>query len=324
MIKLGICREAQDTAFHRLWRRGLRAATLLATNDSPTAADTSRFERLMPQICLSSGVARTTARGRFGVLDREIAKVLRELYPAGSPLRVEDWAVSNGITAAEWFRVLAEDYPQLRFVASDWTVYLVAAEYSKDGSTYILEPDGTPIQYIREPFVVSLVQKHHWVYAVNRRVHQYALESWRQIGFQLTLPNDWNDFSATPSEFDSGPLRLRRLSLFHPEVLKLQSEQFRVCRHSVFDALSDPVDMIRTMNILNRAYFSDEQLQAAASAVAKSLRPGGVWIVGRSAGEHPGDHQVTICRRGEKGWQVYWRLGGGSEIEPLLETQYGA
>jgi hypothetical protein len=244
---------------------------------------------------------------------------LRTIFPPGSAVLVEDWAVSSGITAAEWFTRLLADYPRLKFTASDWILFLIEALRPETGDRYILEPDGTPIQYIRPPFVVSLTQPQHWFYAVNRRLQQRALRTWNdELASQFRIPADWDGLADADPSVDAPPFVLRRLPLLHPEVKRLRSEQFQIRRHSVFEALDQPVHMIRTMNILNRAYFTDAQLRTAVAAVEASLQTGGVWIVGRTRIENPPQHDVTIYRKQPSGWKVLLRVGAGSEIEPLI------
>jgi hypothetical protein len=68
------------------------------------------------------------------------------------------------------------------------------------------------------------------------------------------------------------------------------------------------------MNILNRAYFSPEQLAEAASAIFDSLVPGGIWIVGRTMEDDFTNH-VSILRRQDEGWEILERIGNGSEME---------
>jgi hypothetical protein len=101
-------------------------------------------------------------------------------------------------------------------------------------------------------------------------------------------------------------------------VKRLRSEQFQIRRHSVFEAIENPVHIIRTMNILNRAYFNDAQLRVAASAVKASLQMGGLWIVGRTIIENPPQHDVTVYRKQPSGWEVLLRVGSGSELEQLV------
>jgi hypothetical protein len=313
MLKIGIWRPDQDTPAQRWWRRGSIAASILA--DDACAAP-GRFERIMQQISLSNRVARTTFPGRFAALNESVQTCLESVFRPDQELVVEDWAVSSGTTAAEWFTRLKAGFPRVRFTASDAALYLVEARRGDD--TYILQPDGTPIQYVRPPFVVSLVRKHNWLYPVNRLVQERALREWERIASQLEIP-EWQDFSG-PAVVKQPAFELRRLPLLHPAVLALRSEAFQIRRHSVFSALSAPVDVIRTMNILNRAYFSEAQLRDAVEAVERSLKPGGVWIVGRTVIEQPPQHEATVYRKLASGWEPLLRIGPGSEVEPLVQT----
>jgi hypothetical protein len=90
--------------------------------------------------------------------------------------------------------------------------------------------------------------------------------------------------------------------------------QFRM--RSVFDSTPGACDILRTMNILNRDYFPEERLQAASRAIFESLRPGGIWIVGRSL-ETDFTNHVTFFRRTESGWEILERIGKASEIDNL-------
>jgi predicted methyltransferase len=85
---------------------------------------------------------------------------------------------------------------------------------------------------------------------------------------------------------------------------------------SVFDHTAGACHVLRTMNILNLSYFSREQLAEAASAAFDSLRPGGIWIVGRTREEDFSNH-ATLFRRGENAWEPLERIGNGSEIEEV-------
>jgi hypothetical protein len=313
VLKIGIWKASQDTPGQRLWRRGSIAASILG--DDACAAP-GRFERIMRTISLSNRVARTTFPGRFAGLDAAVQACLKTEFRPDQPLAVEDWAVSSGITAAEWFACLSVDFPRVRFVASDAAIYIWELRRPKD--VYILQSEGTPIQYLRPPFVVSLVQKHSWVYPVNRRLQLRALHEWERIAPQIKIP-EGEDFDASTAKVPAA-FELRRLPLIHPAVLALRNETFRVQQHSVFSPLPEPADLIRTMNILNRAYFSDAQIREAIAAVDRSLKPGGIWIVGRTLTEQPPQHDATVYQKQAGGWKALLRIGRGSEIEPLVEV----
>jgi len=277
----------------------------------------------MPHICASNRVNKITARGRFAEFDQEIQKSLKEVFPSGSRIAVEDYAASCGITATEWFAVLRREYPNVTFAASDMVLFLIEVRQKESGGIYILEPDGAPVQYIRPPFVVSLVRSQSWFYVVNRRLQHTALHIWKQhLAPRLRLPAEWNGCYRDSEWISVPPFTLRMLPLIHPEVLQLSEPGFRIYQHSIFDPLSEPVDVIRTMNILNRAYFSEQRLRDAAAAVEASLKLGGVWIVGRTLRENPPRHDATVFRRLPRGWNTLARIGAGSEMEALVKGAY--
>ena len=87
----------------------------------------------------------------------------------------------------------------------------------------------------------------------------------------------------------------------------------------MFDHTPGECDVIRTMNIFNKAYFSDQQLAAGVRAIHDSLKPGGLWIVGRTLEEVFANH-ATFLRRRNGGWEVLGRIGEGSEMEHLAMT----
>ena len=77
------------------------------------------------------------------------------------------------------------------------------------------------------------------------------------------------------------------------------------------------------MNILNLAYFSRKQLVDGIQAASESLKPGGLWIIGRTLQENQTNH-VTFFRRTEKKWEVLEKIGNGSEIEELVMREGSA
>lgn len=311
MVKFGICSIDQARHWSRHFRRGPHSARLLA------GADEENFDLLMRSVCLSNGTARTTRRDRFQSLHEELAVPLRSALSGLSAPRVEDWAVSSGTAALAWYQHLRAEFPGLLFTASDWMLYLIEAHRSEIGDTFILEPDGTPIQYVRPPFVVQLGQPVHGLFVVNRYMRREALRLWEKelgLGFSPPGEEDWQGTAL----LERPPLVLRRLPLLHPSVNSQVSDRFQIRRHSVFERAPQRVHLIRTFNILNRAYFPADRLREAAGAVAASLVPGGLWLVGRTVEEDPARHEASLLRRETDGWKAIWRSHGGSELESVL------
>lgn len=278
---------------------GRVAYSLLRTGDHPSPDEIRMFEDICITLHTSNGTFRTTFRNRFKEVDAVSLRWAREFFQPGFPLRVQDRAASNGLTSTEWWHCLSPVFPGIQFEASD--VLMELLEVPAGDETYIIEPSGKPLQYIRPPFVTSLSYR----------------ESWRNPLLRWVSFRARKRFARLP-RYD-GPRR--PISCVHPETLALEraNPNFRFAIRSVFDRTPGACDVLRTMNILNLSYFSKEQLVEAARAIFDSLTPGGFWIVGRSL-EEDGSHHASILRRRDGGWEVLERIGNGSEIEELALT----
>ncbi len=328
MIKLGVWRPDQ---FHGappqgLWNRLYHALSrtrvsfhLLATPKQPSAGDIKFFERLLPHVCLSSGVYRTTYRQRFKNLDPIVNQILARNFVSSEKLLVEDWAASDCLTSSEWARTLFPLFPQMSFAASDLLLFLVEARQVNTEKRFIFEPDGKALQYVRPPFVVRLGQPEPKFLPINWLLYLSAQRRWRSVKNSWSLPESWKD-SLAEEWLKQGEYEFRKLSLVHPEAVQLASEdkRFAVRRHSIFEPSERANHVIRSMNIYNRAYFSEEQLRQGARCVEESLLSGGIWIVGRTVDEKSSTHEVTIFQKQSGGdFKVLDRVGPGSEIEGL-------
>lgn len=332
MLKLGIqrvedyWRTPPADSWSRLryhFSRNRISYRLLRTSVPPQPAEIEVFEAVMQQMRLTSGVYRTTYRRRFRNLDPFLNEQLAARFPASAPLRAEDWAGSDCLTSAEWAESLLAAYPQGRLAASDLTLFLVEA-CLPEGDALIVEADGSPLQYISGAFVVRLHPPEPAALIVNGWLGRQGMAKHHQIAWEQ-MPQGWLDSLDGGDQASLGGQAgkqavLRRLPVIHPEAVSLarREPRFTIRRHSAFDALAEPVDVIRTMNIFNRSYFESPRLIEGASAVARSLRPGGVWIVGRTVEENPPKHEVSVFVKENEGFRLEARQGPGSEIEALV------
>ena len=236
-------------------------------------------------------------------VDAAAMKWMEQFYATDSEVEIQDRAVSHGLTSWEWADRVFQRFPRAKFEASDLLVELI--ELSRGAETYIVEPDGWPLQYVRPPFAVPLAHPESWRYPVNRLV-----AAWARTRFaKLDLGKNWE----TAQERG---WRVRRISCVHPLARELgrrnASFQFRL--RDAFDQTGGACDVLRTMNIFNRSYFLPKDLARGASAVFHSLRPGGIWIVGRTWENNFSNH-ASLLRRSERGWELLERIGAGWEME---------
>lgn len=329
LIKLGIHQLDQYySGAASGWRAGLRSArsrhriafSLLRTPIPATREQIDLFEHTIPQIRLSSGVYRTTYRGRFRNLDPLLNDRLEAAFDRSRPLRVEDWAASDCLASSEWAATLLARFPLATLTASDLTLFLIEVCLA-DGSSYIMDPDQGLLQYIRPPFVIRLNPGEPRILAVNSFLEKRALSRAGSLRKSWLIPPAWLN-SESPAVFEQPPFVFRKIPLIHPEsqALRQSDARFSIKRHSVFEPSGGLCDVIRTMNIFNVAYFPPDRLLEGARAVALSLAEGGIWIAGRTVQENPPVHNASLFVRESAGFRLVERFGAGSEIEELVLT----
>src|SRR5579862_8214184 len=285
MVKFGIITQEQ---YLRLGERERRysgahvAYKLLSVGEQPDAEQIRIFEDVSFTLRTSNGTFRTTFRNRFEDVDKIALRWIGEFYSPDSAIQVQDRAVSHGLTSKEFADRIFEHFPNAAFEASDLLLGLV--ELLVDGEVYIAERSGTVLQYIKAPFVVPLYHQESRRYPWNRWVARRA----RRRFDNLNLPAGWSTTQSTHPEHIPSPqgpdLQVRYIPYIHPEAIALtrKNPNFRFRERSVFDATPGACHVLRTMNIFNRDYFSEQQLTEGVSAAFQSLQPGGLWIVGRT------------------------------------------
>jgi len=307
MFRTGFCTLDQYLrAGDRRRYSGSRASySLLDVGDHPTEEEIRAFEDISFTLRTSNGTFRTSFRQRFGDIDAAAIRLIDRLWSSETELLVQDRAASHALTSLEFAEQLLARFPRACVEASDLVLYLVRLG-RPGGEVWIAEPDGSPLQWAKPPFVVSLRHREPWRFPINHLIAAWA--KWRF--HRLRLPPNWLELP------EIADYRVERISCIHPHARQLsrRDSRFQLRERSVFDSDPASCDVLRTMNIFNKAYFSGEQLAQGALAAFASLRPGGLWIVGRTL-EHDFSNHVTFLRRGESGWEVLERIGAGSEME---------
>jgi hypothetical protein len=282
----------------------------LELSDHPAKEEILRFEEISIGLRTSVGTTRTTFRHRMGDVDEVALRLMRQNYRSDNELIVQDRAASNCLTSTEWAEQILAVFPRAHFEASDKLLYLFRISLP-GGRTYFVEPGGQPLQYVESPFVVCLYPREPYRFLLNQFIAATAKWSFRR----LSLPENLAD-SAENKKY-----RVDKISCIHPEARSLiqTDPRFTVCERSVFQR-TPGLDVLRTMNILNLTYFSRKQLDDGIQAASESLKPGGLWIVGRTLEKSQTNH-VTYFRRTDKKWEILERIGNGSEIEELVKRE---
>lgn len=308
MFKPGIWTAAQLLQGKK-WFRCFRlpSLALLDLHEDTSREDVARFERIIFDARLSSGVYRTTYSKRFADLDLVATKLICEQAWKNKVI-IHDWACSDGRTSVEWAESIFPKIPEAEFWASDRSFHLWQANLAK--ASLIFDADGLPLQYIHPPFVVDLCDGERLVFLFNKLAQWVGTQKARKIA-----PPSW-----PPVEGVVDDVTWRTISLKHPLARQFarRHPRFHFLLHDAFTSLPSQCHVVRTMNIFNYSYFGASKLLEGIRAVRDSLLVGGLWIVGRTLEEADRKNNSTILVKTESGWKVLQRLGSGSELEILL------
>jgi hypothetical protein len=277
---------------------------LLDVTEDPSEDEVRMFEQISLTFRTSNGTYRTSCRKRFQDVDSVSNRIIKECFEPDYQLHIQDRAASHALTSCEWAEQLFSSFPNMQFEASDGLIDLVRISFP-EGETYIAEPDGQLLQYFKPPFVVGLSHREPRRYPLNSLIAANAKRRFRRF----TNSERWMETGG------GNNCRVEKISCVHPRARSMarKERRFCICRRSVFDS-TPGVDVLRTMNILNKIYFTPDQLISGAEAAFNSLKPGGIWIVGRTLEEDRTNH-VTFLRRRDEDWEILARIGTGSEME---------
>ena len=317
MWKSGICSLREIRQKTTFWGR-LRPISLhiLREIDASSPEQVAVFEEVVRDLRLSSGIYRTTTRGRFAWLDEAVAALIRESFSGTDLIKVEDWATSDGLAAMEWAQAMSALNLHVEMTASDLFLSLVACALP-DGRLWIVEPDGRPLQFVQPPFVVSLKEKEPAAYPLNRLLASRAMQNADEIQRSL-VDVAWRS-PLDETEHERGEWRFSQIPLVHPEVRQFCRGHawFTTALHDAFKARRPEAHVIRSMNILNRSYFDNEKLRRGVLAVRDSLCEGGLWIVGNTGDLANPLQSASVFERRGHGFARLRKIGVGSEIDEL-------
>lgn len=323
MIRLGVYSltefnpNGKGFASRLRWRltRSRVALTLLSTGMPPDEREREAFEFAMYHLRIANGVCRSTFQKRFQDFDPIVNELLCKRFHGGKLLTVCDQAASDCRASSEWAASIFGIFPEARFEASD--VALSAMAVTTGGRTLVEDYEGRPLQLISGCFVENLTGQS-WPPVLGPILRSVAEYYSRRIVNAGKPPAEWLRSDST--ELDKDGCSFRKLPLVHPDArfFAQREPRFTIARHSIFDRRRERVDVIRTMNIFNFAYFSEEKIAEGVRAVWESLAPEGVWIVGRTWTETPHTHNATIYGRTDTGFIPIHRHGEGTEIESIV------
>ena len=319
MYKFGIWRY-DDLAHSRtiLGKTRQYSYALLKMPVPATPADLARFETVIRNVRLSSGICRTTYRSRFDDLDAVAQRVLESTFSADRTLDLHDLGASDGLLSIEWAERVHAAFPQARMTASDVILYVTEAVWSS-GETYILEPSGSPIQYTRPPFVVSMDVPERIVYPLNMLARAWGRRRLQDLRL-CSAEVRWN---GVPDErvIRCGGWTFRQIPLIHPAALSYaRNGRFRIMPTDAFSPLPSKYEVVRVMNLYQPTVFPPGKIHQSLRAILDCLTDDGILIAGRTIESEGQRNDASIFQKSGGRVRVLDKLGKGFEFEHFVTT----
>ncbi|AMW04159.1 hypothetical protein GEMMAAP_03545 [Gemmatimonas phototrophica] len=257
----------------------------------------AREEEFFRRLKLQNGTYKTTARNRMPELDLACAELLRGTVG----VRILDMGVSSGVTTADLLQVMAQYTDIGEMVAADLTAHASLRQLGALGVLY--DESG----YVLQVAVGGNARGRP--HDAGKSVQSQSVDLCMRGAGRLL---QWLGVPPVPL-----PLMSARLRGAH--AVRFVSQDVFV-RNAGWEG---HFDLVRVANLLNRAYFSEAQLQQALAHAIEYVKPMGYLLVNRSTDD--GFNHGTILQRQPQGHlSVVQRFGSGSEVEALMVAATGA
>lgn len=248
---------------------------------------------------MRNGTFKLTQTSRFTELEEAFGELISER--AGNIRNVLDVGASSGITTIEFADFLRARGANAKLVATDLFINAHIVSIAP-GLRVLAEPDGWPLQYD-----VGGVAIRPWI----RRLDYLTLAFLPRILARQVLQSR---VKAMIERGQSKPVQLISPRMAEVGNVNMVEDDIMI-RSSDF---ASRFDLVRSANILNRNYFSTENLLRAIGNIRSYLRgSGALFLVARTK---PGDENAGTLFEldGDGVFCVVERTCGGSEIEELV------
>jgi hypothetical protein len=272
--------------------------------DAAAEAEFSFFNRLQ----LENETYKSTRKQRLD----DVNELVAPLLPDHSPLAVMDVAVSSGVSSMEWSEHLAALGIEHRMVAGDICVQGLLLTCGKRFAI-LWQEGGHPLVVQAAPYSLYLVRSGA-IRVLTRAVNPLLRKVYR--GVERRSPTRVRQIPQPRS------VVVQWMPLVSSAVRQSEKISFVQDDISVPGRFREEMDICRAANILNRSYFSDDEIRRMASNLVTRLRPGGLLVVCRtdevSGAEGLPRNLVTVFEKTPRGLRSIARMNGGSDVEHLL------
>ena len=276
------------------------------------AAAQEELERdFFASLRLRNGTYKLTYARRFDDLNA----LVNQLLPPARPLKVMDVAVSSGVSTLEWMESLEKAGIRHHMTAGDITTKGFLISINED--LHVLVDDtGYPLQFdvYGTPVPNPPRRRFGTIYFLPLRL------------IRKTLARHFDELreacaATAPRQQGASVKRhgveCRPVALVSPRLKP--SPQLEVIEDDILSnmKLAGRFHVLRAANILNRAYFDEETLDAILRNLRARLVRGGLLIVCRTNEQNV--NNATVFTLNDAGrFEAAARLGEGSEVESLV------
>jgi len=248
--------------------------------------DPKYYNDFLSGIKLNNSIYKTTEPARF----EDVNSVLLRIISPSEKHYVHDIAVSNGVVSIELFQALKARNIDFQFAVSD--------KFSKGYYTgrflqTVYESDMKP----RNFYCIGICLSANSTTAIEQKLYRIMVKRENRIRKK----------------------KIKEFSFYHADVLKmLGNGTIHEIKYDVLDSsIENKFTFVRAMNILNRNYFSEDQIVQALLCIKKSMKNNAVFQIGRT---HPdGVNRVSFFRKMQDTLSLIEDYNDGSEIKDLIQ-----
>lgn len=244
------------------------------------------FSKYVSSIC-TYNTWRTTEPMRHPSSDNLIMKLMSEKKDGV----ILDVGVSDGSTSLSLIEKLGDGFK--RYYAADRRLRLYS--YEEKGAAYF---------YDAKTKACFMIATDRFIIYSDRK--------------NLLFPLKWlSNFliSRTP-KYDEGSVK--EISLCQSRLTELAKKDPRIVilEWNMFDPwLNEKVDLIKIANVLNRSYFTDDEISAAIENLKNASRPGGNLLIV----ENRAVEQWSLFTKEKSSFRLVSEENGGSDIGDIVE-----
>lgn len=252
--------------------------------------DDSLYADIIAKLRYGDATGKDTRVGRFDDLD----KVLDLLPDQG--LLVHDVGCSSGVTSLDLMRMLNLKNKKYTLTISDRFLELFVFG---EGVKYLYDSDENLRQiYFGRVLCDGQLSRVFFLSRVLFRV--LSKVSRRDVQSKI----------------------VKNISLLDPKVQRcINSGELNAKSYNIFNRDDDNrYDFVRCMNLLNRSYFSDDQIKIGVANLIEATKHKGYLQIGRT--DIHGVNKVSVFQKEKRELSLVLQFNGGAEIEDLVERKF--